>query len=125
MPLDEAIAVTAEKKLQEAFGSVTLPFTHRSLSPQNIVCRVKSYKNEVVEENNALIEQRILTLKVIAGQVGFAIPTNDSEPVVPGDSWLYINRVHEVMSNGIDIDSSSQVYTLRCVERKRASHGVV
>lgn len=123
--MDTAVAVIAEQRLQETFGTTVLQFSHLNTANVSVTVRIKTFAVEPVEENGTLNLKRVLTLKVIAGQANFPIPTDESEPVEPGDGFLYLNRLFEVMVNGITADPTQQVYTLRCIQSKRDSQGTM
>ncbi|MCK6470418.1 MAG: hypothetical protein L6R28_01620 [Planctomycetes bacterium] len=113
----------ARAALLKSLG-VTVTFSHRGAAGVALRAGIVSESTEGAASPGHFAEERVLELLVPAGQAGFAAPTGDAEPVVPGDSVQYRARTYHVAAP-IAKDRYGRLYRLRCVERKRLGGGLL
>ena len=101
---------------------VGVVFSHRGAAGISLKARLLLEEIASVTEGGVLTERRVLVLAVPT-QAGFAVATNDTEPVTPGDTITYLGRTYHVL-DPILKRANGHVYVLRCAERKRLASGV-
>jgi hypothetical protein len=114
-----------ENSLRAAFpdNCVALQFSHRGAAAVTLSARISSQSVSEVASGSVVTEQRVVVLRVIAGQTGFAVATGEAEPVTPGDIVTFLSREYEVLAP-IGKSSCGVVYDLNCTEFKRLAQGV-
>ena len=116
----------ARLALAKAFKT-TAVFTHRGAASVTLAIETVANWNELVDdERGVLTESRRLKIRVAANQTGFQASASDTEPVIPGDTFViskYSNRTYQVLAP-IQLDASGRVYILILEENKRLGSGV-
>jgi hypothetical protein len=115
------IALEAHTALLDVLGSITVGFVHRGAASVNLTARLVEQSVRSVLKGGTVSAERTLVIKV-ALQTGFAVPTDESEPVTPGDLITYLGRTW-VVQEPVTPDPANEVYTLVCVESKALGGG--
>lgn len=121
--IGQAIAIGQLAKAR-ALGETILLY-HRANSAVTLYVLVPKVPGGAVGEQDGphLVEGRAETLSIPTGQAGFAYPSGNTEPVVPGDYYTRRSRTYQILE--IQTEDYGYTYTVKSVQKKHVALGAV
>lgn len=102
---------------------IQITLSHRNATAVTLWALVVGENVGKIGQGGMIIEERVLDLSIPAVQTGFAVTTDETEPLTPGDVVTYLGRKYSVC-DPIDKKSAGYIYLPHCLEKKPLAVGV-